>query len=250
MAVYGYTRVSTQEQVEGNSLEAQRRRVKAAADFIGLEIEMLLVDAGISGAVPLDDRPHGSILVNSIEEGDTIIASKLDRMFRSAADALTWLEKLREANVKLILCDMGMDPVTENGVSKLLFSILAAMAEFERERIQERMAEGRKVKKESGGWTGGKPPFGFMIEGSGKNARCVPDPAFVEVVDSLKRCWIAGTSLRGASQYVHSKHGARVSFNQVGRVYAKFDHDSAEETKRADEIRAGSNVPVEESLSG
>lgn len=235
MAVYGYTRVSTQEQVDGNSLEAQRRRIKAAADFIGLEIEVMFVDGGVSGATPLDDRENGSILVNSIEEGDTIIASKLDRMFRSASDALLWLERLKEAKVELILCDMGMEPVTTNGVSKLMFSILAAMAEFERDRLKERISDGQKTKRSTGGWLGGKPPFGFMIEGSGKSARCVPDPAFADVIAELQRCWMAGTSLRGASQYVSSKCGARVSFNQVGRVYAKFDHDLAEEKQRQDD---------------
>jgi DNA invertase Pin-like site-specific DNA recombinase len=231
MAYYGYVRVSTTEQADGTSLAEQERRVRAVAAFYGREVREMFVDAGVSGSVPLNERPQGYRLGLDIHRGDTIIASKMDRMFRSASDALATMERFRDMGVKLILCDMGMEPVTENGVSKLLFGILASMAEFERERINERCREGQDAKRAAGGWLGGKPPFGFMIEGSGKSARCVPDPALADAVADIRRCWENGTSLRGASQYLSGK-GVRVSFNQVHRVYQKFDYDRAEEAKR------------------
>ena len=236
MSVYGYARVSTAEQVEGTSLGSQERRVRAIAEYRGESMLCCFVDEGVSGSVPISDRPKGGLLMKTLVCGDVVIASKLDRMFRSAQDALEWFNEFKQRGIKLILCDMGTDPVTENGVSKLMFSMLAAMAEFERDRLLERLSEGKKAKDASGGWNGGKPPFGYMIEGTGKTARCVPDPLLAGALAELKRCWLAGTSLRGAVKYLSSKCGVRVSFNQVHRVYAVFEeetkHDNAEEIQR------------------
>jgi putative DNA-invertase from lambdoid prophage Rac len=252
MAIYGYLRVSTVEQVEGQSLAVQERRVRAVGDFVGSGVERVFCDAGVSGSVGLADRDAGAELVRHMKTGDVIIVSKLDRMFRSASDALAWLETFKQQGVKLILCDIGVEPVTENGISKLFFTILAGMAEFERERIRERCDEGIRAKKASGGHTGGRPPFGYMILGTGKSARCVPDPALADALNALRRCWVAGTSLRGAVAYLHSNHGVRISFSQVGRVYQKFEQDrddSAEQTQRIEERSARQDVRREESLS-
>jgi hypothetical protein len=86
-----------------------------------------------------------------LSPGDVIIAAKLDRLFRSARDALATVDRLKERGVSIVLADMGAEPVTENGVSKLFFSILASVAEFERWRIAERMQEGRVGKRTRGG---------------------------------------------------------------------------------------------------
>lgn len=228
MAVYGYARVSTAEQVEGTSLGSQERRVRAIAEYRGESMLCCFVDEGVSGSVPISDRPKGGLLMKTLVCGDVVIASKLDRMFRSAQDALEWFNEFKRRGIKLILCDMGTDPVTENGVSKLMFSMLAAMAEFERDRLLERLSEGKKAKDASGGWNGGKPPFGYMIEGTGKTARCVPDPELADVLAYLNRLWMAGTSLRQAAQLVHSNYYKRISFNQVHRVYEKFEHEASE----------------------
>lgn len=232
MSVYGYTRVSTAEQVEGTSLASQERRVRAIADFIGEHMDFCAIDEGVSGSVPIAERPQGKLLMEALAPGDTVIASKLDRMFRSAQDALEWFNLFKQKGIKLILCDMGTDPVTENGVSKLMFSVLAAMAEFERDRLLERLRDGKAAKEASGGWNGGKPPFGYMIEGTGKSARCVPDPALAQALNYLKACWNEGKSLRSASGAVSKNFGVRISFNQVQRVYEKFEHDYADSVQR------------------
>lgn len=228
MTAYGYVRVSTVEQAEGNSLAAQERKVRAAAEFNGETFDTLFSDAGVSGGISLFDRPASKRMIDVLKPGDMVIAAKLDRMFRSAADALEWMEYFKSKGIKLILCDMGVESVTDSSVSRLMFSILAAMAQFEKERILERSAEGRALKAADGGHIGGKPPFGYMIVGKGKTSRIVPDPAFVHVIADLERCWLNEVPLRGASQYIHSKHGVRVSFNQVHRVYGKFEQDRNE----------------------
>jgi putative DNA-invertase from lambdoid prophage Rac len=253
MAIYGYLRVSSNEQADGTSITTQERRVRAVAEFRSEDgMTEVFSDPGVSGSVPLFDRPGGKKLVGVAQRGDTIIVSKLDRIFRSAQDGVEWFNYFTKHGIDLILCDMGTEPITQNGASKMFFTMMVAMAEFERERIQERCDEGRRAKRASGGHVGGKPPFGFMILGTGKSARCVPDPALADALNELRRCWTAGTTLRGAVQYLHSKCGVRISFNQVDRVYKKFEQDRddcAEATERDDARRTGQDVRREESLS-
>ena len=98
----------------------------------------------------------------------TIIPAKLDRLFRDALDALEKLKDLKTKGVSLILVDMGLTPVTDNGVAKMFFTMLAGFAELERDRIRTRTADGRKCKRDKGGHIGGTAPFGYEIVGMGK----------------------------------------------------------------------------------
>lgn len=170
--LYGYTRVSTTEQASADksSLAEQERRIRGAAMMRGSQDIEIYSDPGVSGSVLLSKRDAGARLLSVLAKGDIVIAAKLDRLFRSASDALTTVEELQRKGVGVILTDIGTDPVTENGVSKLFFSMLAAFAEFEKTRIAERMAEGRRGKALRGGHTGGAAPYGFVIVGKGREA--------------------------------------------------------------------------------
>src|SRR5574340_1108735 len=135
MATYGYIRVSSAGQMDGTSPEEQKRKIDGLAMMRGEELANVFYDGGVSGSTPLDERPEGKKLLKLLKPGDVLIAAKLDRLFRDAADALTRAKEWKSQDVKVILVDMGTDPITENGTSKLLFGILASMAEWERERI-------------------------------------------------------------------------------------------------------------------
>src|SRR5687768_13174904 len=122
MAVYGYCRVSTDRQVtEGESLDVQRRKIEGYAHMQGWCLDDVRVEKGVSGSRPFATRPVGSSLLNKLRRGDAVIATKLDRMFRSASDALATLELLKGRGVSLHLLDMGGD-VTGNGVSAMVFT--------------------------------------------------------------------------------------------------------------------------------
>jgi hypothetical protein len=130
--VYGYARVSIAAQAdEGKSLDVQQRIIAGYAQMNGLVLEKF-VERGVSGSKPLDERPEGSTLLDVLRPGDTVITPKLDRMFHSALDALGILEKMKTAGIALHMIDLGGDTTT-NGVSKLVFTILSAVAEAERD---------------------------------------------------------------------------------------------------------------------
>src|SRR3954454_22138755 len=143
MATYGYCRVSTTKQAdEGESLDVQQRTIAGYALMHGMKIDRTFVERGVSGSKPLADRPEGAVLLAAIKPGDVIITAKLDRMFRSALDALGVLADLKKRSIALHMIDLGGDTTT-TGVSKLIFTILSAVAEAEaeRDRTRERVAE-------------------------------------------------------------------------------------------------------------
>jgi DNA invertase Pin-like site-specific DNA recombinase len=146
MQVFGYVRVSTTEQVSnGESLETQRAQIAGYAMMKGWTVKEVFVEQGVSGSIPLADRPEGKRLLAAMQKGDAIVTPKLDRMFRSASDALGTLEEIKAGGVSLHMLDLGGD-VCGNGISKLVFTILSAVAENERERIRDRI---RDVKRHS-----------------------------------------------------------------------------------------------------
>lgn len=218
MSTYGYIRVSGLEQVDNTSLDEQRRKIDGASLILGQPVDEVFADGGVSGTIPLAERPEGRRLAEKLTKGDTVIAAKLDRLFRDAADALGMAKAWKERGVQLILVDMGPDPVTENGTAKFLFTILAAVAEMERERIAERTADGRRAKRAKGGHVGGSAPFGYRKVGAGKEAMLVPDPDQQDAIRTIHAARASGMSLRDIAELVGYKHSLSVSYEAVRRI--------------------------------
>jgi DNA invertase Pin-like site-specific DNA recombinase len=93
-----YCRVSNDSQAEdGQSLDVQQRQLEGWALQRGVSLDAVHVEAGVSGAVPFHDRPEGAKLWAGLQAGDTLVAAKLDRMFRSASDCLAVSRRSRRA---------------------------------------------------------------------------------------------------------------------------------------------------------
>jgi putative DNA-invertase from lambdoid prophage Rac len=175
----GYIRCSTADQCKDNrsSLQTQTDIIEGLARARGVDKfdVQIYEDAGVSGATKLKLRPAGERLLADMKAGDVVVASKLDRMFRSASDAIDMFEEFKARGVELILYDISHEPVS-SGVGKLIMTILAAVGDMERVRIKERTADGRRAKKAKGGAVG-EVPFGFRKEGEGRTATLVPHEA-------------------------------------------------------------------------
>jgi DNA invertase Pin-like site-specific DNA recombinase len=223
MTIYGYIRVSTTEQAadDRSSLDTQRRKIVAAAELAGVTLDEFIEEPGVSGSKPLADRPEGGPLLARLAKGDVLIVAKLDRAFRNAADALATAERLKARKVDLIVADMGSEPVTQNGVSRMFFGMLALVAEFERERIKERSAEGRAAKRRNGGHIGGSTPFGFRKIGTGRTARLEPDPMQQAALSDMRRLAAEGLASRAIAAAVQARHGLAVSHVTVRAALAR-----------------------------
>ena len=210
MAVYSYTRVSTDRQAEeGESLGAQQRRVEGYAMMNGMTVDRHFVERGVSGSVPVSERQEGAALLAALKPGDTVITPKLDRMFRSARDALNVLHQLREMGVSLHMIDLGGD-VTGNGIAKMVFTILSAVAEAERDRIRERISDVKKDQKARKRYLGGKVPFGYRVGEQGDLVEHEAEQKAVALIRELKG---EGKSLRGIAEAVQE---TGISISHVG----------------------------------
>ena len=202
--ILSYARVSTAEQASdgATSISEQKRKNKALAMMRGadnLDIAEY-VDAGVSGAIPFAEREGGFLLLDAAHEGDIIIAAKLDRMFRSLIDSLQTIDLLRERGIGLILPEFGTEPIEQSATAKLFFSLLGTFAEFERGRTAERTSDGRKAKLATGGHLGGSPPFGYKVEGTGRQAKLVPSEFEQPTLVQIKNLWRTHTPAAAAKE--------------------------------------------------
>jgi DNA invertase Pin-like site-specific DNA recombinase len=217
MAVYGYTRVSTDRQAdEGESLGAQQRVIEGYAMTIDLKVDKIFVERGVSGSKPLRDRPEGQRLLAVLEPGDVLITPKLDRMFRSALDALDVLGQIQKRGVILHMVDLGGD-VSGNGISKLVFTILSAVAEAERDRIRERIRDVKADQRQRQRYLGGKLPFGWRV---GRDGELVEVPEQQAAIKRARKLRAKGLSLRAIAADLGDK-GIQLSHEGVKRIVGK-----------------------------
>lgn len=215
MATYGYVRVSTTAQAEeGQSLEVQQRIIRGYALQMGLDVDKVFVERGVSGSRPLNSRPQGVELLGAVQSGDVVIVSKLDRMFRSASDALAVLEGLKALGVSLHLIDLGGD-VTGNGIAKLVFTILSAVAEAERDRIKERITDTKRDQRRRGRYLGGDVPFGYS---KGPDGELVENKGQQMAIKYMLKLRHEGRSLREIAKAVKDDIGPTLSHVSVGRI--------------------------------
>ena len=145
MTKCGYVRVSTRDQHP----EAQRDRLIAA----GCETGSIWTDKGVSGK--LASRPEWDACLKALRPGDMLVTVKLDRIGRSIKNLIEVVTLLQERGVDLVVLDQQIDTTTPTG--KLIFHVLAAIAEFERDLISERTMDGLAAARLRGRVGGSEP---------------------------------------------------------------------------------------------
>ncbi|HDW8052178.1 TPA: recombinase family protein [Yersinia enterocolitica] len=140
MANFGYGRVSTTQQVTEN----QRLELEQA----GWTFDFWFTDV-VSGKVPAMQRKAFSELLGKIREGETLVVAKLDRLGRDAIDVLQTVRMLADRGITVIVHQLGKTDLT-SVAGKLLLSMLAAVAEMERDLLIERTQAGLSRAKAEG----------------------------------------------------------------------------------------------------
>lgn len=136
--IYGYIRVSTIKQAnEGNSLEGQEKLLIEN----GVSKENIFKDAYTGTKL---DRPKFNELLKVLQNGDTLVVTKLDRFARSMIEGSKIVNELIERGVKVNVLNIGLMDNTPS--SKLIRNIFFSFAEFERDMIVERTLEGKQLK--------------------------------------------------------------------------------------------------------
>lgn len=196
----GYVRVSTEGQAkEGVSLEAQAARITAWAQGNGYELAGIHVDAGISGSK--SDRPGlQAAIAQACKERAALVVYSLSRLARSTKDTLTISEKLEKAGADLVSLTEKID--TTSAAGKMVFRMLAVLAEFERDQVSERTktamghmkAQGRRV---------GTLPYGYKLADDG--TALLSEPSEQEVLSITKTLKAEGLTLREIAEKLNAQ---------------------------------------------
>ena len=182
---YIYTRVSTSMQVDGYSLDAQRERLRREAAHRDMLVVGEFSDEGKSGK-NISGRPEFTEMMHRIEDNnadniDYVLVFKLSRFGRNADDVLHELRIMQRHGVNLLAVEEGIDSAGPTG--KLMISVIAAVAEIERENINIQTMEGRLQKAREGKWNGGFAPYGYKLE----NGSLVINETEAEVIRLIYR---------------------------------------------------------------
>lgn len=145
--IYGYCRVSTKGQAkDGNSLEVQEETLRNNGATI-------IYSDSFTGSKT--DRPQLNKLMDQLQPGDTLMVTKLDRIARSLSQGVELINGLLEKGIKVNILNIGVMDNTPS--SKLIRNIFFSFAEFEREMILERTAEGKAIARTKEGYREGRP---------------------------------------------------------------------------------------------
>lgn len=181
--VVGYLRVSTAEQVGDDKfgLPVQRQEIERYCNEHGYELTAVYSDEGVSGSTL--ERPALNQMLAGLKDCDKVIVAKYDRISRDLYGQL-FIEK--ELTVKGVELESVKEPF--NGSSPemaLMRQMMGAFAEFEKQRIAQRLATAREYKRKQGGFAGGRAPLGYTSEKGSKRLHVNADK-----VETVRRLFV------------------------------------------------------------
>lgn len=223
----GYVRVSTEEQAEkGISLEAQEAMIADYCKREGVELVRIYHDPGVSGGKPLGQRPEGGDLVEALEGGEVqgIVATRLDRLFRSVSDCALRTEKWREHGVELHLLDVNVDTSTPMG--EAFVGIAAVFAQLERQQARARIREAM-ARKRAKGERLGNIPYGKRLGTDGKTLE--DDEVEQEVIQAILELHDNGLSLKSIADELNARgypsRGRQWHVTTVARIVKRAEKE-------------------------
>ena len=216
--VYGYVRVSTLMQVDGESLDTQSRQIQNYAGSKGwdLQHDSIFVEAGVSGSTDFQKRPQGQRLLDGLVRGDTIIFAKLDRAFRNVQNAFATLQQLKDLGINVHFIDLGGE-VTGSGIGAVIFGVMSVFANFEKDRIASRIREVKQMQKAQGRFVGGRRAFGYNIVDGQKVQREDEQRVIVHMQEQRS----SGKSYRAIANWLKSNTSFELSSMGVREVLGK-----------------------------
>ena len=221
-----YCRVSTREQAtEGVSLDAQESALRAYCALRSLDVAAVVVDAGVSGGKAMAAREGGRRVLDLVDSGEvgSVVAYKLDRLFRDACDCLAVTAEWDRLDVSLHLVDLGGQSIdTSTAMGRFMLTVLAGAAEMERNQIRERVTAAL-AHKASKGERVGQVPFGSRLAVDGVHLENDDDEQ--RVIELVRALRADGLSLRAVADRLNADNvparGKRWHTTTIARLVAR-----------------------------
>ena len=211
MSNIAYLRVSHIESLNGTSLETQENKCKAYAELHDFKIDRVYSEV-VSGAVEFRKRPVFQKVLSELKGNSKLVVSRLDRLSRKVIDTLKLVDDFKKEHKEICITDIGN--IHKDGVSKVFVTILASLAEIERENISIRIKASKKIAKENRRYLGGYSEFGYKVE----NKKLVPDDKEFLVLQSMVSLRKSGLGYRKISDEIKNKFGKRIYYPQVHKI--------------------------------
>ena len=211
MSNIAYLRVSHTESLNGTSIETQEKRCRAFAELHNFSIDKVYTEV-VSGGVEFRKRPIFQKVLSELKSGSKVVVSRLDRLSRKVIDTLKLVDDFKREHKEICITDIGN--IHKDGVSKVFVTILASLAEIERENISQRIKASKKIAKDDRKYLGGYTEFGYKVE----NKKLVPDEKEFIVLQSMVNLRKSGLGYRRISDEIKNKFGKRIYFPQVHKI--------------------------------
>lgn len=214
----GYTRVSTEGQAEeGISLDAQCMAIRRYCEASGLCLQPspdlapisdplwqvypmggVLVDGGVSGGIPIAERPAGARLMTLVRGGHLghLVVASLDRLSRDTLDIAMCRKEFAYHGIGLHILDMG-GQTSNTPAGNMLTGIMAEAAQLVRAQIRDKTFKALKEKRIKGEKLGGPVPYGYMVQINPSGVKCLhPNPQEQAVIQRAQELRASGLSYR------------------------------------------------------
>ena len=211
MSNIAYLRVSHTESLNGTSIETQERRCRAFAELHNFSIDKVYTEV-VSGGVEFRKRPIFQKVLSELKGNSKLVVSRLDRLSRKVIDTLKLVDDFKRERKEICITDIGN--IHKDGVSKVFVTILASLAEIERENISTRIKASKKLAQEDRKYLGGYTEFGYKVE----NKKLVPDDKEFIVLQSMVNLRKSGLGYRKISDEIKNKFGKKIYYPQVHKI--------------------------------
>jgi site-specific DNA recombinase len=208
MRVACYQRVSSDDQAKAGSSEQQRLLLERYCHERGWDVAGTYTDDGVSGTVPVDQRPAGLQLLTDAEQHrfDLVLVYQVDRLGRDPLVVLSAIQRLEQAKVRVQSMNEAFDP--SDPLGKFLVTMLSGIGRLVRDQQVQRSVDNSNQRARGGQYLGTPPPYGYRVEGHRATARLViddsPIPGFPHSPADVMRlifqtladggtCWQAAT---------------------------------------------------------
>lgn len=235
---FGYCRVSGSEQGQhGTSLEAQQEEIRRYCQARGFSPPELFVEVESGARKRLERRVELARLTAELRAGDVVIVTRLDRWSRDIVHAVESIRELDARGVRWLSIGEAIDASTPHG--KTTLGLIAWAAEYEHQRIRERMVGSRKALRDLGQYVEGPAPVGYQ-RGPGRKLEVVPAEA--EIIRELFRRCARGESLREVARSLAAEYDFRRTWQPLHRMLRNRVYLGEVKTSRGEWIP--SHVPI------